>query len=142
MTRIDFYTNAASRSLVACQVSAKAFSQRMRVLVFAPDDATARAFDRQLWTFQATGFVPHCMAGSALAPETPVLIAADIAEAAHEELLVNLSADVPPAFARFSRLIEIVGSDEAERSAARERWRFYKDRGYEVKHVDLAKGAA
>src|SRR5687767_5092920 len=104
MTRIDFYSNAASRLLVACQLTAKAFAQGMRVLVFAPDDAVARGFDRQLWTFQATGFVPHCMAGDRLARETPVVIASAIADAGHDELLLNLAEDCPPAFGRFGRL--------------------------------------
>ena len=141
MTRIDFYSNAASRLLVACQLTAKAFSQGMRVLVFAPDDAVARSFDRQLWTFQATGFVPHCMAGDRLSAETPVLITSTIADTEHDELLMNLGEDCPPAFGRFRRLVEIVGNEEPERLAGRNRWRHYRDRGYEVNHVDLAKAA-
>lgn len=139
MTRIDFYSNAASRLLVACQLTAKAFSQGLRVLVFAPDDALARSFDRQLWTFQPTSFVPHCMSGDRLAPETPVLVTGSIADAEHDELLVNLAQECPPSFARFGRLIEIVGPDEQDRQAARTRWRFYRERGYEVNHVELGK---
>jgi DNA polymerase III subunit chi len=137
MTRIDFYSNAASRLLVACQLTAKAVSQGLRVLVFAPDDALARTFDRQLWTFQPTSFVPHCTAGDRLAPETPVLIAGSIPDAEHAGLLVNLAHECPPSFARFGRLIEIVGAEEQERLAARTRWRFYRERGYEVNHVEL-----
>lgn len=139
MTRIDFYSNAASRLVVACQLAAKALAQGMRVLVFAPDDAMARSFDRQLWIYQATAFVPHCMAGDPLAAETPILIASSIADIEHDELLVNLAGDCPPAFGRFRRLVEIVGTDEPDRLAGRNRWRFYRDRGYEVNHVDLAK---
>ncbi|OGA26443.1 MAG: DNA polymerase III subunit chi [Betaproteobacteria bacterium RIFCSPLOWO2_02_FULL_65_24] len=139
MTRIDFYSNAASRPLVACQLTTKAFAQGLHVLIFAPDDAIARAIDRQLWTFQATGFVPHCMAGERLAGETPVLISASIGEAGHDGLLVNLSDACPPLFARFRRLIEIVGNDDQDRLAARLRWRFYRERGYEVNHVELGK---
>jgi DNA polymerase-3 subunit chi len=141
MTRIDFYSNAASRLLVACQLTAKAFAQGMRVLVFAPDDGLARSFDRQLWTWQPTGFVPHCLAGDRLARETPVVIAAAIADTEHDELLLNLAADCPPAFGRFRRLVEIVGPEEDERAAGRARWRHYRDRGYEVNHVDLARSA-
>jgi DNA polymerase-3 subunit chi len=139
MTRIDFYSNATSRLVVACQLTAKAFSQGLQVLIFAPEDEVARAVDRQLWTFQATAFVPHCAAGERLAGETPVLIAASLAEPSHDDLLVNLSGECPPAFARFRRLIEIVGNDEKDRLAARARWRFYRERGYDVNHVDLGK---
>ena len=55
--------------------------------------------------------------------------------------LVNLQSQYPPFFSRFRRLIEIVGLDEADRSAARERYRFYRDRGYEIKLLDQT-GAA
>jgi DNA polymerase-3 subunit chi len=139
MTRIDFYSNATSRLLIACQLTTKAFLQGLQVLIYAPEDGVARSIDRQLWTFQATGFVPHCMAGDRLAGETPVLIAGSIADSGHDELLVNLAQDCPPVFARFRRLIEIVGNDEQERLAARARWRFYRERGYDVNHVELGK---
>ena len=46
--------------------------------------------------------------------------------------------EVPPGFSRFTSLIEIVGQVDDERQAGRERARFYKDRGYEIKFFDLA----
>jgi len=139
MTRIDFYSNAESRLHTVCQLVAKAFAQRMQVAVFAPDAELARTLDRMLWTFQATAFVPHCMAQDRLARQTPVVIGARPEDAGHDELLVNLASDCPALFSRFRRLIEVVGRDDEDRSAARNRWRFYKERGYEVNHVDLAK---
>jgi hypothetical protein len=45
-------------------------------------------------------------------------------------VLVNLGGDLPPGFSRFDRLIEIVGTDETDRIPARERFKFYRDRGY------------
>jgi len=73
MTRIDFYSNAEPKLQVACQLSAKAVQQSLRVLILAPEDNTARAIDKLMWTFPATGFLPHCMVHDRLAPETPVL---------------------------------------------------------------------
>jgi DNA polymerase-3 subunit chi len=139
MTRIDFYSNAESRLHTVCQLVGKAFAQRMRVALFATDAETARTLDRLLWTFQATSFVPHCLAGDKLASQTPVIIANTLDDAPHDELLVNLAAECPALFSRFKRLIEVVGRDDEDRNAARARWRFYKERGYEVKHIDLAK---
>jgi DNA polymerase III subunit chi len=37
--------------------------------------------------------------------------------------------------------VEIVGTGDEERLAGRNRWRHYRDRGYEVNHVDLARAA-
>lgn len=141
MTRIDFYTNAEPKLQVACQLAAKAAGQSLRVLIYAPDEGLARAIDKLLWTFPSTGFVPHCFAGSALAAETPVLIARTDEDAGHNQVLLNLAQDAPAAFSRFERLIEIVASDEEDRQAARARYRYYRDRGYEVGHVDLGRRA-
>jgi DNA polymerase-3 subunit chi len=139
MTRIDFYSNAESRLQTVCALVAKAFAQRMRTALFIPDPQVAQACDRLLWTFQATSFLPHCFAHDRLAPETPVLIVQRPEDAGHDELVVNVSPDTPPSFSRFRRLIEVVGRDEEDRRQARDRWRFYKERGYEVNHVVLGK---
>ena len=139
MTRIDFYSNAESKLQVACQIVAKAVREQLQVVVYAPDENAARTFDKMLWTYQAIGFVPHCLAGDALSAETPVVIAFDASEPAHHHVLVNLQADSPPTFSRFERLIEIVGTDDDDRQRARSRFRFYRDRGYEIHHHDLTK---
>ena len=41
-------------------------------------------------------------------------------------------------FSRFRRLIEIVGADEVDKAQARIRYKFYRDRGYEIKSYDAA----
>ena len=54
-------------------------------------------------------------------------------------MLLNLHCEWPPAFSRFQRLVEIVGRDDEDRAAARGRFRFYRDRGYEIVNHDLSK---
>lgn len=139
MTRIDFYSNAEPKLQIACQLVAKAVRQQLRVVVYAPDQNAARAFDKLLWTYQAIGFVPHCLADDALSPETPVVVALDDSGMPHYQVLLNLHAESPPSFSRFDRLIELVGADDDDRQRARNRFRFYRDRGYEIHHHDLTK---
>jgi DNA polymerase-3 subunit chi len=139
MTRIDFYFEAEDKLQVACRLSAKAAQQKLRVLIYAPDEAEARRIDKLLWTWQATGFLPHCMTRSPLAAQTPVLITHDPEDTPHDEVLLNLHSEWPPAFSRFRRLVEIVGRDDEDREAARGRFRFYRDRGYEIVNHDLSK---
>jgi len=141
MTRIDFYVDADDRLRVACRLAAKALAQRLRVLVFAPDGELAAALDRLLWTTPAVGFLPHVMADHRLAPETPVVIARGEDELPHDEVLVNLARAAPRSFTRFQRLVEIVSRDEDDRQAARERYRFYRDRGYAIGTHSLAERA-
>jgi DNA polymerase-3 subunit chi len=53
-------------------------------------------------------------------------------EAPHHDVLVNLGQATPDGFESFARLIEIVPVDEAERLAARQRWKHYATRGYAI----------
>jgi DNA polymerase III subunit chi len=138
VTTIDFYFNAADRVSVACRLAGKAVQQQNRVLVYAPEPELAQKVDRTLWTFQAVSFVPHCLAGDALAQETPVLICSGDEAHGNRDVLINLGRECPPFFARHARLLEIVTQDEAERQAGRDRYAFYKARGYALRNHDLA----
>jgi DNA polymerase-3 subunit chi len=141
MTEVTFYTHADDPLDVARRVAAKAHGQGKQVMIYAPDAAVADAIDRLLWTTPALGFVPHCRDSDALAGETPVLIGADADAVRQADVMINLHTGQPPAFARFERLVEIVGLDEAGVEAGRERYRFYKTRGYALKTHDLRQHA-
>jgi DNA polymerase-3 subunit chi len=137
MTSVDFYFNAADKLQVACRLAGKAMAQGKRLLIYAPQADTAQRIDRMLWTWQATGFVPHCAAHDPLAGETPVLIAADMQAAIACHVLLNLAPDTPPAFERYERLLELVAQDDEDRRAARARYKFYRQRGYRIADHDL-----
>lgn len=141
MTSIDFYFNAEDRLQVACRLAGKALARGKRLLIYAPQPETASRVDRMLWTWPAIGFVPHCMAHDRLAAETPILIAADEEAPEGCGVLLNLGEASPPHFARFERLLELVGRSDEEKASGRERYRFYRDRGYAIANHDLAKGA-
>lgn len=138
MTQVFFYHGAADKIAAACALLGGAYAKKKAMLVFAPDPDIANSIDRMLWTHSALSFVPHCRADSPLATETPILITDRLDSIAQDERLMNLSQSIPPGFARFQSLIEVVGQAEDERSAARERVRFYKERGYEVSYFDLS----
>lgn len=138
MTQVFFYHGAADKVAAACALLGGAYAKKKPMLVFAPDSAIASSLDRMLWTNSALSFVPHCRADSSLAAETPILITDTLDTIPQDERLMNLSQVIPPGFSRFQSLIEVVGQEEEERSAARERVKFYKDRGYEVRYFDLS----
>ena len=138
MTRIDFYFNANDRIRTACKVAAKAYRQKHRVVVCVTDTESARLIDHMLWSDEPTGFIPHCQSTHSLVMNTPVLITMRVEESAHDEVLINLTNSPPRVFGRFQRLIEIVSLDASDRDSARDRFRFYKDRGYEIHHHDLS----
>ena len=143
MTQIDFHVNAPDKLAYACRVARKAWGAG-RPMVFHASDAVLDAFDRQLWTFSAVDFIPHCRARDRLASVTPILLAgpADADACTDHGLLVNLDRAEPAFFSRFEKMIEIVSADEADLDAGRARWKFYKDRGYPLQRHDVASAAA
>lgn len=139
MTQIDFYTHVGDKWHTACRLAAKAYARGLRVEVLCPDGESAQRLDRLLWTSSSIGFIPHCHAAHALAPRTPVTIAHEDGDPPHDEVLLNLRESWPPMFSRFQRLIEIVSTDDNDRASARDRFKFYRDRGYDIRSHDLSK---
>jgi DNA polymerase-3 subunit chi len=137
MTAIDFYTHVSDRLDVAAKLVAKAFSMHGSVRVLTPDAAATDALDRRLWLMPATGFLPHCRVADRLAAETPIWIDHSLDHKGPAAVLINLHASPPPFFARFERLAEIVGTDAADAAGARERFRYYRERGYELRTHSL-----
>jgi DNA polymerase-3 subunit chi len=136
MTKVDFYTGSDDKLRTACQLSQKAMQNGLRVLIHVPDETTADKLDKLLWHFPATAFTPHCRSGEADAANLPVVIGQDELFH-HSELLISLHNVCLPFFSRFERVIEIVSQDDEDAKLGRERYVFYKDRGYEMRHFDL-----
>ena len=133
MTRIDFYHYAADKQAFACRLATKAYEQSKRLVVYSPDVKALRDFDQALWTFAATKFVPHAFAADKLAAETPIVLTSSAEQVPHRDVLLNLGDEWPPFFASFERLLEIVAVDEEDKQKARGRYKFYKERGYDIK---------
>ena len=135
MTRVDFHSKVADKIVYACLLARKACAADLNVVVFAAHGAQMAALDDALWTFSEQDFLPHVIAGDALAAVTPVILTDDADQPLpHHQVLINLSRDTPAHFARFDRLFEIVSRDEEDLHAGRERYRQYQQRGYPLTH--------
>lgn len=138
MTQVYFYHGASDRIAAACALIGGAYAKRKPMVVLAPESDVASAIDRSLWTASQLSFIPHCRADSPLASETPILISDSLKGIAQNERLMNLGRHIPEGFERFDSLIEVVGQDEEDRLAARDRVRAYKEHGFEVHYYDLS----
>lgn len=143
MTKVDFYLleNETRNGLLrfACQLTEKIVSLGHRVHLHTANNQTAEHLDQLLWSFSELAFLPHQRVDADHPLDTdhptPVTIGTvgDHSDPLHcEDVLVNLDAEVPLWFSRFSRVTEFVSGDDAERQSARERYRFYRDRGYNL----------
>jgi DNA polymerase-3 subunit chi len=135
MTRIDFHSNVPNKIAYACRLVRKARAADCRIVLLARDKQQLAELDEQLWVFSEHDFLPHVMLNDPLAVQTPVLLTTDHAmESPHYQILINLSDTPPDHFARFERMFEVISSDDNDKSAGRERYRYYQQRGYPLTH--------
>ena len=149
MTKVDFYTGSKDKLRTACQLSHKAMQNGVRVVLSTPDATTTEALDKLLWHYPATAFIPHCRSDAEEAEQMPVLSLSKWPvvlnhgsdKFPHHDLLISLHNECMPFFSRFDRVIEIIGNAEEDSRMGRERFKFYRDRGYELRHIDLTSAA-
>jgi len=142
VTEISFYFNVPNRTGYACRLLRRAQRQGMALAVTGPVEAL-NEIDRELWTFAGPEFLAHGWIDRAA--EVPTSLHATtiwlgenpIAAPRHDALL-NLGRETPPAFETFERVFEVVSVDEADRQAARARWKAYARRGYPIKGNEVA----
>ncbi len=135
MTEINFYTAVTNPLTTTARLVGKAYAQGRRVRVVTPDAQATAALDKLLWEQPVEGFVPHVTMTSMHVAVTPVVVDHSLMHEGTADVLINLSAEPPAFFSRFQRLFEIVGQDEQLAAAGRERWAFYKARGYPLTHT-------
>lgn len=135
MTRIDFHSNVPDKVGYVCRLVRKARAANCQVVLLTSDAQHAARVDAALWSFSELDFLPHVMAGDALAAATPVILAHnDTDDVPHHQILINLTNSTPAHFARFERLFEVISADENDKLAGRERYRYYQQRGYPLTH--------
>ena len=139
MTKVEFHFNAPDKFGYACRLVRKIYRVGHEAGVWSDNQQELAKFDQLLWSFSQHDFIPHVMHSNPHAADTPVVLATGSLESGHHSVIVNLGAEPPPVFGRFERLIEVITGDEADRESGRERWRFYRDRGYDMTRHDLSK---
>jgi DNA polymerase-3 subunit chi len=139
VTQVDFYISESesddARLKVACRIVEKAVLEKNHVFINSASESEARTLDELLWTFSQGSFIPHRIVQHAPSepPAEPVLIGLAAQPVGERwDVLINLDAEVPEYFSRYRRVAEIVDGDAARREKSRERYRFYRDRGYNL----------
>jgi len=139
MTRIDFYiltdTSGVTRELYACRIAEKASQMGRKVFMHSESAEQSQRVDDMLWNFRAGSFVPHSLHGNG--STSGVTIGHDMEPIDNTDVLINLAQTAPVFFSRFERVAEIVDQAPQNKDSARERFRFYRDRGYELQHHNI-----
>jgi DNA polymerase III subunit chi len=139
VTQVDFYIlesdSDEARLQLACKIVDKATQLDRQVFIHSTSEDEARQLDELLWTFSQGSFIPHRIVHAEAATPSlePVLIGINQPPGLGPwDVLINLAADVPEFFSRYERVAEVVDTNAVRREQSRERYRFYRDRGYKL----------
>jgi DNA polymerase-3 subunit chi len=139
VTRVDFYVlegpASEARLLLACRLAEKAVAQNYEVLINTATEAESRRLNDLLWTFSQGSFLPHRLQGDGGRADEGEHVLIGCGQEPGDgrfDLLINLAHEVPGFFSRFERVAEVVGAEDENKTAGRDRFRYYRDRGYEL----------
>jgi DNA polymerase-3 subunit chi len=132
--RIDFYVlpdhKENGRALLACRLADKAYRLGHTVYLFTASEPQAAALDDLLWTFRQDSFVPHERYPVVSQEVSPVLIGTASPVEVNAQVLINCTEALPEGFEHYERIMELVDSKAEVLTKSRERFRQYRERGF------------
>ena len=138
MTKVDFYIlNTGSSEKMACRIAEKAYGLGNRIYIHTDTAQQAEHMNQLLWTFRDCSFVPHETYQSGNDSEAPIQIGFHESPETDCDVLINLAPEVPLFFSRFLRVAELIAPNPDAKTQGRERFRFYRDRGYPLDTHDV-----
>ena len=140
MTKIEFYILEDSQPKavykLAVELIRNAYNNNQRVFIHTHTQKEAEKLDELLWTQDPSSFLPHLLANEGAGILPPIQIGFGQEPAVRPDLLVNLSQEVPPFHGQFAKIIEFAHGDEETKQKARERFKYYRERGYPLQHYN------
>ena len=134
MTRVDFYIlpdgNPPER--YACKVANKARQQGHDIYIHTDNKENANRMDDLLWTYKDISFLPHSLVDSAELDTVNVSIGWSGHEPPPAQVLINLGNSIPEFVGNYERVVEMVAADPTMKNQARERYRQYRESGFEL----------
>lgn len=144
MTQIDFYVLQAgapqSRETYACRLTDKAFKSGKKVFIYTESFSDAQRLNTQLWTFKGEAFLPHDIYPDTHLSNVNIRIGyLPVQTHPSFEVLINLTSQVPPFFKEYERVLEIINQEPETRENGRQRFRYYRELGFELKSHEIEK---
>ena len=137
MTRIIFYVNVPNRGEFLHKfLRRKVFIAHKTALIYAAAAALPE-LDSMLWE---KGFLPHQIFTADVAAEAPIMLTAEAPPPEYTcDMLISLGSEVPAFAGSFPVLVDVVGSGDETKKAGRQRYSYFKDHGYSIEVMDMAK---
>ena len=134
MTEVRFYHlkhKSADRALP--EILEKALERGYRVVVKHGDEKALKSLNDSLWTYRPESFIPHGSAKEGFAEDQPIWLTMEDENPNEATVLITLGGATPANEENYNLYCDILEDHNPEAiGRSRERWKTYKDKGYEV----------
>lgn len=146
MTDIKFYVcqqdGLDERLKLSYKLVKMALKHKFRIHIHTDNEQTSQKVDKLLWAQEAQSFITHAVVNEETQLQgsismEQVMISHDFEPIHNCDYLINLSNQRPTFFSRFLKVAEILDNNDNILSAGRERYAFYRDRGYTLEFHKL-----
>ena len=138
MTQVEFYSVDPENTQLPidhiCEVVKRAYRKGQKVFVHTENKKLAEKIDEKLWSQDSKSFLPHQLVNEDADTKTPIEIGFGQEPNIQPDVLINLDQQVPLFFSRFNWVFEYAYGDDENKEKAREKFRFYRERGYPLNH--------
>jgi DNA polymerase-3 subunit chi len=138
MTQVEFYSVVSEQKQLPfahiTEVVKRGYRKGQKIFIHTDNKKLAEKMDEILWTQDAKSFLPHQLVGEDENTKPPIEIGFGQTPNSRPDILINLSSEVPPFFGQFNWVFEYAFGDDENKEKARERFKFYRDRGYPLNH--------
>jgi DNA polymerase III subunit chi len=140
MTTIQFYHLTETPLEKALpRLLEKAYAAGIKCLVVARDEAQMDQLNQSLWTYQQLGFLPHGSSKDALAEVQPIYLSTTEENKNAATLFCTTGGATPQG--AYARVLDVFdGHNEEAVTAARARFKAYKDQGAELSYFKQTDG--
>ena len=133
MTHIEFIFNVGDRTKLVIGLTEHLIRRNRSALIYFEDQSAIDYFSLSL--FEKEFFMPHLIEENAFLNKISLTQSElDLMD----DTLINFSSKEIKGFSRYLKMYELVGHEDEDKNSARERYRFYKDCGYQVDSMDAS----
>ena len=131
MTHIEFIFNVIDKTKLAIDLTERLIRGNRSALIYFKDQSAIDDFSLAL--LEKELFMPHLIEENAFLNKLSLTQSKlDLMD----DTLINFTSKEIQGFSRYLKMYELVGHDDEDKNSARERYRFYKDCGYQVDSID------
>jgi DNA polymerase-3 subunit chi len=131
LTHIEFIFNVVDKTRLAIGLTEQLIRRNRSALIYFKDQSAIDDFSLSLSEKEL--FIPHLIEENAFFNKLSLTLSKiDLMD----DTLINFASSEVQGFSRYLKMYEIVGHDDEDKNCARERYRFYKDCGYQVDSMD------